>query len=130
MHKNEFCEKMIGKPWAYRESSFETVDCWGLVIIYFNFVLGVSIKQTDGYDKEKEFSDCHHENIVFWENIDNPEENCIFVCFVGDKPSHVGLIINGHALHASQESGCVRYDKLRAINRKFTKVEFLRYADN
>lgn len=130
MRSDEFCQNMIGIPWSERACSDERVDCWGLVVLYFRQVLGIELHQEAGYQAGNDFITCYRDNVVFWEKSEIPQDNCIFVCYTGSNPNHVGIILNGMALHASQSAGCVRYDKLRVIERNFTKVEFLRYAVN
>ncbi len=52
----------------------------------------------------------------------------MFVAYVGSRPVHVGLIVDRQALHSRGESGAVRLDKLRTLQKIFTKVEFYSYA--
>jgi hypothetical protein len=48
----------------------------------------------------------------------------IFVAWVGSQPVHVGLIVDGRALHSRGENGHVRFDAIRTIQKLFTRVEF------
>ena len=125
-----FASSMIGKPWVYRASSLECVDCWGLVVLYYRRVLGIELHQVPDMETDKGFLTYYRDNVVNWKKIENPENDGVFVAYVGDEPKHIGIVLLGDALHASGDAGCVRYDKLRAIERKFTRLEYLRYANN
>lgn len=128
MSREQFCINSIGKPWKYRACTPDAMDCWGLVVLYYRSVLGIELHQTDGYEADKDFVTCYQGNVLFWNKIDIPENDCIFIGYIGNSPAHVGVIIDSGALHSRGEGGCVRYDKLRAIERNFTKLEFLRYG--
>lgn len=56
----------------------------------------------------------------------------MFLAYVGDLPSHVGVVIDTHMLHAKGneiQGGQVQYNKLEAIEKNYTKVEYFQYAD-
>lgn len=128
MLKQEFIDLMIGKPWRNRACNFEAADCWGLIVLYYWHVLSVNIHHTDDYESDREFLTCYHGEIIFWRLDSAPSEACMFVAYDGIKPRHVGLIVDGMAFHSRGESGHIRLDKLRTLQKIFTKVEFYRYA--
>ncbi|TQD11875.1 NlpC/P60 family protein [Enterobacter hormaechei] len=119
---------MIGLPWANRACSFEKVDCWGLVVLYYRHVLGIELHQTPDYEAGADFFTCYQGDIVFWRQVDNPVEGGIFVGYRGAQPAHVGLVLNRQALHSRGENGSVRMDSLLVIQRAFTKVEYFSYG--
>ncbi len=119
---------MIGVPWANRACSFAAADCWGLIVLYYRHVLGVEIHQAPGYESDSDFHTCYEGGIVCWRQQSVPDDNCMFVAYVGSRPVHVGLIVDRQALHSRGESGAVRLDKLRTLQKIFTKVEFYSYA--
>ena len=114
MTKDEFIRMVIGVPWANRACSFDKVDCWGLVVLYYRHVLGIELHQTP--------------DVVFWCQTDKPVEGGIFVGYRGAQPAHVGLVLNRQALHSRGENGSVRMDSLLVIQRAFTKVEYFSYG--
>lgn len=73
---------------------------------------------------------CYESDIVFWRRAETFVDNAMFVAWVGGNPVHVGLIIDGRALHSRGENGHVRSDAIRTIQKLFTRVEFYTYADN
>ncbi|EJB8192792.1 TPA: NlpC/P60 family protein [Enterobacter hormaechei] len=125
---SDFIRKVIGVQWANRACSFEKVDCWGLVVLYYRHVLGIELHQTPDYEAGADFFTCYQGDIVFWRQVDKPVDGGIFVGYRGAQPAHVGLVLNRQALHSRGENGSVRMDSLLVIQRAFTKVEFFEYG--
>lgn len=128
MSKDDFLLRVIGIPWQNRACSFDAADCWGLVVLYYRHVLGIEIHQTPDYESGRDFLTCYDSDVVFWRRTDSFMDDGIFVAWVGSNPVHVGLIIDGRALHSRGENGHVRSDAIRTIQKLFTKVEFYSYA--
>lgn len=127
MTKDEFVCKTIGKPWSNRACSFSLVDCWGLVVLYYRHVIGKELHHTKDYESGSDFITCFNGEVVFWGLVTQPSDGDIFVAYIGAVPVHVGLVIDGKAYHSRAESSHVRFDKLRTIERIFTKVEYYAY---
>ncbi|CAI1945093.1 NlpC/P60 family [Serratia marcescens] len=128
MHKSDFIHAMEGKPWRDRAGSFDTADCWGLVVLYYRHVLGIEIHQTPDYEAGSDFLTCFSGDVVFWHQAEKAADGSIFIAYYGGQPAHVGLVIDGQAFHSRGEAGHVRFDKLRTLERVFTKLEFYDYA--
>ena len=128
MLKQEFIDRMDGKPWRNRTCNFDGADCWGLIVLYYRHVFGVNIHHTDDYESGREFLTCYHGEIVFWRLAATPSDGCMFVAYEDQHPKHVGLVLDGQAFHSRGESGFVRLDKLRTLNKVFSKVEYYTYA--
>ena len=130
MLKTEFIDEVTGKPWADRACSFEAMDCWGLVVLFYRHVMGREIHHAPDYESGSDFMTCFESEVVYWRDSELIAEDGIFIAYYGAQPVHVGLIINGRALHSRGENGHVRSDSVRTIQKLFTKVEFKTYADN
>ena len=130
MSKEEFLSRVLGIPWKNRACTFEAADCWGLVTLYYRHVLGIEIHQTPDYEAGCDFLTCYDADVVFWQREDSFIDDGIFVAWVGSNPVHVGLIIDGRALHSRGDNGHVRPDAIRTIKKLFTRVEFYSYANN
>ena len=65
---------------------------------------------------------------MFWHQVEKAADGSIFIAYYGGQPAHVGLVIDGQAFHSRGEAGHVRFDKLRTLERVFTKLEFYDYA--
>lgn len=137
MHKkmtvNEFINKVIGTKWVDRASTFDEMDCWGLVILYYQHVLGIELKTITGYQSKKTTiqNEAIPESLRNWKPCEK-SNNAVFLAYVGDIPSHVGVVIDNHMLHAKGneiQGGQVQYNKLEAIEKAYTKVEYYQYAD-
>ncbi|WP_044865743.1 NlpC/P60 family protein [Enterobacter ludwigii] len=130
MHRNEFISQIEGVPWSNRACSFDAADCWGLVVMYYRHVLGIEVHQTADYESGRDFMTCYDADVVFWQRSETFFDEGIFVAWVGSQPVHVGLILDGRALHSRGENGHVRFDAIRTIQKLFTRVEFYQYAGN
>lgn len=130
MSKADFISRVLGIPWRNRACSFDAADCWGLVVLYYRHVLGTELHQTPDYEAGGDFLTCYDADVVFWNREESFVDDGIFVAWVGSHPVHVGLIIDGRALHSRGENGHVRSDAIRTIQKLFTRVEFYSYADN
>lgn len=128
MRKSEFIEKVTGVPWADRACTFEAMDCWGLVVLYYRHVLSIEIHHTQDYESGRDFMSCFAEEVIFWNDTEIFHDGGIFIAYYGAQPVHVGLTVNGMALHSRGECGHVRADSIRTIKKLFTKVEFKTYA--
>lgn len=128
MTKEQFVITMTGVPWKNRSCSFQSADCWGLVTLYYRHVLGIEIHQTADYEAGSDFLTCFSGDVVFWHQSEKSSDSSIFIAYYGARPVHVGLVIDGQAFHSRGESGHVRFDKLRTLERVFTKLEFYDYA--
>lgn len=129
MDKDEFINGMIGIPWVDRACTMKACDCWGLVVLYYRHVLGIELHQLPGYESGSDFLTCYSDEVVFWQRSDVPKEGGIFIAYVGDRQEHVGVIANGAALHSRGDGGGVRHDRIRVIEKLFTRVEYLTHAD-
>jgi len=130
MHRDEFISRIEGVPWSNRACSFDAADCWGLVVMYYRHVLGIEVHQTADYESGCDFMTCYDADVVFWQRSETFFDEGIFVAWVGSQPVHVGLILDGRALHSRGENGHVRFDAIRTIQKLFTRVEFYQYAGN
>lgn len=134
MSVDDFIQKVIGVPWVNRSCNFNEMDCWGLVILYYQYVLGISLKDIDGY---KSKTSCIELEAIpeakrHWIKINAPVNHCVFIAYQNQQPGHVGVVIDSYVLHAKgneTHGGQVQYNRLDAITRCYQKVEFYEYAN-
>lgn len=130
MHKYDFIDKVIGLPWKNREISFNAVDCWGLVVLYFLHVNNKKIPVSISYTNGETFTKCYNDEVIHWRSVSRPTDGAIAVFKTNGKPVHVGVVIDkSKILHSSQKAGLVKVDSIDAVTRFFDCVEFLEYAD-
>lgn len=129
MLKHEFVKRVDGLPWANRACSFKAVDCWGLIVLFYRHVLKIEVHHAEGYESGADFITCFTDEVVFWRQVPAFREDGIFVAYYGSQQAHVGLIIDGMALHSRGENGHVRIDPVRMIQKLYTRVEFYEYAN-
>lgn len=133
MNVNEFIKKVIGAKWVDRASTFKQMDCWGLVILYYRHVLKIELATIIGYETSQATlqNDALCEAQRHWLPC-GKINNAVFLAYVGDVPSHVGIVIDNHALHANgnpTQGGQVQYNRLDTLERAYTKLEYYQYAD-
>lgn len=66
MTQSDFIGLVNGKPWANRACSFEQMDCWGLVVLYYRHVLGLELHHITGYESGAEFVTCYEQERAHW----------------------------------------------------------------
>tara|TARA_R110000764_G_scaffold29681_1_gene69381 strand:+ start:19968 stop:20387 length:420 start_codon:yes stop_codon:yes gene_type:complete len=133
MNTKEFIHAIKGRPWVNRASSFDEVDCYGLIVLYYEHVLGVTLPNVSGYES----NDCTidsgwHSAICDWEEVTTPiTQGLVFTCYKGDTPTHVGLVISPtHVLHSRgspNHHGKVEYHSIRAIKSIYGKMTFHKF---
>ena len=136
MDKMEFINNVIGLPWVNRAASFESVDCWGLVILYYKHVLSINLPMVEGYDIGDNISECWQRESAnsHWHEVDTPEsESLVFTCYdTSGKPAHVGIYIGGGmVLHAHGNEvigGSVKAHKIKVIERMYGNLTFHKYV--
>lgn len=123
-----FAGLMLGKPYADRACGIESVDCWGLIVMYYRLVHGIDIQHSGNYSRGAEFTECHSDEVEFWLPTENPSRGDIVVSYVGSRPSHVALWWGRDTILHARERTFVRYDRLRALSKLSTRIEVMKYA--
>ena len=129
MTQNEFIKRILGKPWVNRASSFESADCFGLVILYYKHVLNIDLPTVEGFSEKDDFVSCYNKGKELWREVSKPSKNgIVFTCYKGNMPMHVGLCIgDGYALHSrgtEKQTGKVEIHSLRAIEHIYGKMTY------
>lgn len=134
MTQNEFVLSAQGKPWVNRASSFDGMDCYGLVMLYYKEVLGIDLPEPEGYSELDDISLCWEKETSSgrWEPSDRPTRNAIvFTAYRGNTPLHVGVMLDHkRAIHCRGDcsiKGKVEIHSIRAIESIYGKVSFHRY---
>ncbi len=135
MTKEEFIKLAINTEWVNRGASFDGMDCYGLVILYYRHVMGIEVDIPSGYGENKSLSECFEEGSSKWEEVDRAcGDDIAFTCYNGDLPVHVGVCIDRnrviHALGSEDDFGKVQINRLHSIRKLFGKVKFYRYKND
>lgn len=129
MTKTEFIDRWIGTPWEDRSIGPETIDCWGLVYVYYRDVLGIELSKpsdhvdiVQGFIGEVEGGD--------WIETDFAEDGIMFTAFHGNVARHSGIVISPtmviHSYGGEGVHGSVSINNISVIERKFGKVRFFK----
>jgi len=132
MDQHEFISKTLHLPWVNRQSSFISVDCWGLVLLYYNHVLCIKLPEIKGYKKGSCDTGQGWDNgIDQWDKLEIPEQNAIFTCYKSGRPIHVGILISKtkvlHARGFIDNPGKVEIHSVRAIEAIYGKMTYHKF---
>ena len=125
---SDFISKVIGVPWANRACSFDRVDCWGLVVLYYRLCRGINIHHDDNYDNGGSFATCFNGEVTFWQDTQSPEVGDVVVAYRGDTPVHIAMIWGRDRILHAREKTAVKTDRLKTLEKLSTKLRFLTYA--
>jgi cell wall-associated NlpC family hydrolase len=130
MNQQNFIDKVIGNPWIDRTSSFDSCDCYGLVMLYYKHVLGIELPTINGYDKGQcDTAQGWQSGIYRWRQLDKPiGHGLLFTCYKGGQPSHVGVTIGPtkvlHSRGNASHSGKVEIHSIRAIKAIYGNMTY------
>lgn len=134
MNQQEFINKVMGLPWINRASSFESMDCWGCVVMYYRHVLGIELPTINGYEQgECDTAQGWQSGIHQWEQVDKASaDGLVFTCYKGGKPTHVGITISAtKVLHSRGwvgNPGKVEIHSIRAIEAIYGRMTYHRFV--
>lgn len=66
MIQSDFIGFVNGKFWVNCVCSFEQMDCWGLVVLYYWYVFGLELYYIVGYEFGVEFIICYEQECIYW----------------------------------------------------------------
>lgn len=103
MDKQEFIDKVLFKPWVNRAATFDEMDCFGLVQLYNEHVLGVPPFAVKGYEEGARFGRVVSDNInKYYFQCGRYQEHAMVMFYKGELPIHVGICIGGNrVLHCN-----------------------------
>lgn len=104
MTTDEFVSKIVGVSYKNRGHDFDSVDCFGVVYLYFRHVVGVIPSMTSEYSNGDSFSLSFNSQLSTgeWDMVDNPSGGeVVFMMFNGEIPLHCGVMIDdSNCIHA------------------------------
>lgn len=129
MTQDEFISKVVGVPWVKHAHSFESMDCYGLVMLYYKHVMGIDL----GLMPIRDISEGgFEEESPNWHESYPARSGLAFMSFKGGIPSHCGIIIDEwtvlHSAGSDNQYGSVRIDKIASLERIFGKMKFYAYS--
>lgn len=134
MTKEEFIKKIIGVPWINRGKSFEGVDCYGLVWLYYKEVLDITLPAYEcaGEYTNEEFINHWQTGIDTgnWQETQRPErDGIVLTAYRGDRPCHVALVIDSvNVLHCTgMGNASARINSIKTLKCMHSKITFHRY---
>lgn len=126
MNQIEFINKMIDVPWIEGKADFSECDCWGLVELYHDRVLGIELEDThdmpmeEGMNAQLATGD--------WIELFNPDSSSIvFMAYVNNRPAHCGIVIGERVLHSAgdrRHGGYCRFERLSVMQNRYKDMRY------
>jgi cell wall-associated NlpC family hydrolase len=124
---DEIIERLLTVPYKAGEGSFSGADCWGIVELWYCFVLGQELADRASNCAGHEGLNAGFEQATRWERIEEPEDNCLVIMRTGRLfAGHVGVFFNGSVLHSDEKHGCV-YESITRPMLRAKITCFLRF---
>jgi hypothetical protein len=126
-------EDLIGKKWTRGAIGPDEYDCWGLVhecLKRRGFKSSIHVNYSNPNKLDIEFIKGRADSR--WIDADSSDKNPVVLFYRGDSAQHIGIQIDGYIVHAlggETNQGSVQLTKLRALEKIYTKVEFLSWQD-
>lgn len=132
MNQSEFIHLIKGKPWVNRAVSFDAVDCYGLVILYYKHVLNIELPEVAGFASGDDVDQCWGDGVGAWEEVKTPPyAGLAFTSYKGNIPTHVGIVISStHLLHCrghTNKPGKVEIHSIRTVANVCGKITYHKF---
>lgn len=119
-------QRLLPVPYVAGGSSWAGADCWGIVELWYGYVLGIDLidraDRPPGHDSVQQWAI----DPAGWEAIAQPEDHCLVLMRVGRlSAGHVGIVYQGRVLHSAKAHGCV-YQPLTDRLIRATTTGYLR----
>ena len=124
---SQFTSRAVGLPWVRWQSSWESMDCYGLVILYHREVLGIDLGAVPQSDIAAGFNAAQG-----WEECGIEAGATCFMAWRNGAPTHCGVLLPGamvlHSEGSQDHPGSVRITRLAAMQRAYGEIKFYRYS--
>lgn len=126
MTPREFATRAVGIPWRRDAASWQSTNCYGLIVLYFRDVLGVELPMFEELELAPGFAVARG-----WSECDPLPGATCWMAWRDGAPLHCGVLLSstevihsdGHETHA----GSVRVTSLRLMQRIHNDIRFYRY---
>lgn len=124
MTPEQFAQRAVGMPWVRWASSWDSCDCFGLVVLFWREVLGVDLGAVPRTDIATGFA------AAGWEQCSAEPGATGFMAWRDGAPRHCGVLLGGglllHAEGGEERGGSVRATRLPAMRRLYPDIRFYR----
>lgn len=126
MQTDEFIHRAIGARWVRWQSSWESMDCYGLLVLYHREVLGIELEGVQWTDKAEAFGS----QKCWQECAPEPGATC-WMSWRNGAPVHCGILLPGsmvlHSEGSDEHPGSVRVTRLATVMRAYGEIRHYRY---
>lgn len=100
---------LLGIPYVAGGSSFDALDCFGVVELWYQHVLGIEVEDRSAHPPTNGGLQDGFQSASEWEAIDTPEDHCLVLMQAGKrKQGHIGVFYRKHVIHSDRKANsCV-----------------------
>lgn len=119
-----FIRNWLGTRHIYNGRTYEGVDCYGLVLRYYQQVLGVMLPDWKCESTSSAWISRAMDGIAdeHFQPIPWPQDHCIALVRRIKKAHHIGVFYKGHILHCSHEG--VRFEPTRVFQMSYPAIVY------
>lgn len=123
---DQFAGRAVGVPWARWQATWESMDCFGLLVLWHREVLGLDIGQVPETDIATGFDAANG-----WRESGPLPGVACFMAWRDGAPQHCGVLLDAarviHSDGADDRPGSVRVTRLRAMRTLYHDLRFYRF---
>lgn len=124
MLAGEFAASALAIPYAPGRGDWVGADCWGIVELYYEHVLGISVPDRANHPAGHGGLQAGFDAAEHWAAIVEPVDHCLVIMRAhGFEAGHVGVHFAGSVLHSSDGHGCV----CQPIGHRFIRTATTQY---
>ncbi len=120
MRASDFIDRALTIPHVPGRGDWAGADCWGVVELYYEHVLGIGLTDRADIAPGPEGTQVGFDARRGWDDLAGPVDHCVVVMRAGRlKAGHVGVYFGGSVLHSSHRHGCV-FQRLNGLQHRVT----------
>lgn len=122
---------LVGIPFENKGRSLEGCDCWGLLRLYYQELLSITLPSYDQYDNtqdgEKIASLINHYKDA-WQPVTEPQLSDVVLMRVDGQDMHVGVYVGDSKFLHIRDGGFSTIEKLRSPKWQNRIAGYYRYV--
>lgn len=119
----EFAGRAVGVPWRRDAASWDAMNCYGVILLWFRHVLGIELQQFAETELAAGFAKSSG-----WRECEPAAGATCWMSWLDGAPQHCGVLLApDQVLHSNgcdQHPGSVRVTRLRAMQAMYSDLRF------
>lgn len=128
MIPEQLITQILGTPYAPGGSSFDGLDCFGVVEVWYRKILGIEVVDRASHPPTHGGLQRGFDSATDWQEIDAPEDHCLVLMQAGRlKHGHIGVFYRGNIIHSDRKNNACVSQPLSDRQIKPFITGFLKY---